>query len=229
LDDIRVRQAVDLAIDRESLVKSVFPEGTAALARSIVPPEVFGFSPQHRRGDADPTRARELLASAGFEPGTPLRIDYLERYEEMMGPLASFLKDVGFRVETTGHRIDAFYRRIESASNQAYVFSWTFRVADASPFLDSIARSSDPQRGLGTFNGTSFSDPSLDGLIDEAAHEPRSALRLKLLQDALTVLDANSVFLPLVRPSTLALVKDEFVVDPGPCAVLRPQDVHLRK
>jgi peptide/nickel transport system substrate-binding protein len=228
LDDVRVRQAVDLAIDREALVTSVFPEGTAEQARSIVPPEVFGFSPDHRRGDANPVRARELMAAAGLKPGTPLRIDYAERYEEVMGPLAGFLADIGFQVTTSAHRIDEVYRRIEEASNQAYVFSWTFRVADASLFLDSIAHSRDPERGVGTYNGTTFSHPGLDALIAEAAHEPRSDLRLERLREALTTLDEGFVFLPLFRPSNLALVRDKFVVDSQPCAVLRPQDVHPR-
>ena len=229
LDDLRVRQAIDLAIDRGSFVAAVFPEGTAERARSIVPPEIFGFSPNHRRGDADPARARELMISAGLEPGTPLNIDYAERYEDMMPSLANLLTEVGFRVETTAHRYDAFYRRIEESSNQAYLFSWTYRVADASPFLDSIAHSRDSQRGLGAFNGASFSDPSLDGLIEEAGHEPRYDLRLQLLQEALTMLDASFVYLPLLRPANLALVKDEFVIESHPIAVVRPQDVHVRR
>jgi peptide/nickel transport system substrate-binding protein len=229
LDDLRVRQAVDLAIDRGSLVASVFPEGTAERARSIVPPEIFGFSPDHRRGDADPARARELIELAGLEPGIPLRIDYAERYSEMMGPLANFLRDVGFQVETTAHRYDEFYRRVEEASSQAYVFSWTYRIADASTFLDSIAHSRDSQRGLGALNGTSYSSPSLDGLIDQAGHEPRSDLRLRRLQDALAKLDSSSVLLPLLRPSNLALVRDEYVIESHPTAVVRPQDVHPRR
>jgi peptide/nickel transport system substrate-binding protein len=229
LDDIRVRQAIDLAIDRGWLVASVFPAGAADRARSIVPPEIFGFSPDLRRGEADPARARELLALAGLEPGTSLRIDYAERYSEMMGPLADVLTDVGFRVETTAHRYDEFYRRIEMASNQAYVFSWTYRIADASTFLDSIAHSRDSQRGLGALNGASFSDPSLDELISQAGHEPRSDLRLRQLQDALTMLDSSFVFLPLVRPSNLALVREEYVIESHPTAVIRPQDVHPRR
>jgi peptide/nickel transport system substrate-binding protein len=229
LDDLRVRQAVDLAIDRGSLVTSVFPEGTAERARSIVPPEIFGFSPDLRRWNADRARARELMESAGLEEGTLLRIDYTERYEEMMASLANLLTDVGFRVETAAHRYDTFYRRIDEASNQAYVFSWTYRVADASSFLDSIAHSRIPLRGLGALNGTSFSDPSLDRLIEDAAHEPRSDLRLQLLQEALTTLDSSFVFLPLLRPSNLALVKEDYVVESVPCAVVRPQDVHPRR
>lgn len=229
LDDLRVRQAVDLAIDRGLLVASVYPEGAAERARSIVPPEIFGFSPALRRGEADPARARELIASAGLEPGIPLRIDFAERYSELMGPLANFLADVGFRVETATHRYDEFYRRIDEASNQAYVFSWTYRIADASTFLDSIAHSRDSQRGLGAFNGTSFSSPTLDGLIDQAGHEPRSDLRLRRLQDALTMLDSSFVFLPLLRPSNLALVREEYFIESHPIAVIRPQDVHPRR
>jgi len=229
LNDIRVRRAIDLAIDRGSLVASVFPEGTAERARSIVPPEVFGFSPDHRRGDADPVRARELMTSAGVTPGTTLRVDYAERYEELIGPLADLVNDVGFEVETKAHRHDAFYRNIDEASSQAYLFSWTYRVADASPFLDSIAHSRDPLRGLGAFNGAAFSDPILDQLVEEAGHEPRTDLRLQRLQEALTVLDESFVFLPLLRPSNLALVREEFAVESHVCAVMRPQDVHPRR
>lgn len=229
LDDIRVRQAVDLAIDRGSLVTRLFPEGTAERTRTIVPPEIFGFSPDLRRSDADPARARELMVSAGLEEGTPLQINHTERYEEMVSSLADLLAEVGFRVETAALRYDDFYRRIDEESNQAYVFSWTYRVADASSFLDSIAHSRIPLRGLGAFNGTSFSDPSLDRLIKEAAHEPRSDLRLQLLQEALTTLDSSFVFLPLLRPSNLALVNEDYVIDSVPCVVVRPQDVHPRQ
>jgi len=229
LDDIRVRQAIDLAIDRGALVASVFPEGTAERARSIVPPEIFGFSPDLRRGDADPARASELLASAGVGHGAPLRIDCAERNEELIGALSVQLSEVGVEVEARSHPIDAFYRRIDEELNQAYVFSWTYRVADASPFLDSIVHSRDSSRGLGSFNGTSFSDPILDTMIEEASHEPRSDLRLQGLQETLATLDSSFVFLPLIRPSNLSLVKEEFVIDSHPCALVRPQDVLIKR
>ena len=82
---------------------------------------------------------------------------------------------------------------------------------------------------MGTFNGTSFSDPVLDELIKEAGHEPRSDLRLQRLQEALTILDTSFVFLPLYRPSNLALVREEFVIGAPSGAAMCPQDVHVRR
>jgi hypothetical protein len=62
-------------------------------------------------------------------------------------------------------------------------------------------------------------------MIDEAAHEPRSAVRLERLQQTLAMLGAIDVYLPLFQPSTLALVHEGFVLEAFAGSVVRPQDV----
>ncbi len=225
LDDLRVRQAIDLAIDRRQLVADIFPEGTARAARSLVPPEIFGYSPRHRRHDADPLRAREILAEVGLPAGTTLNLEYIERYAEVAESISASLVAVGLETEARAVSIEEFYRGLDKKTNQLFLLSWTFGVADASPFLDTIVHSHDPERGLGSFNGTGFSDPVLDALIDESAHEPRSAIRLERLQQTLAMVGAIAVYLPLYQPSTLALVHDGFVCDAFAGSVVRPQDV----
>ncbi len=121
--------------------------------------------------------------------------------------------------------VPTIYRGLDERTNQLFLFSWTFGVADASPFLDTIVHSRDLERGLGSFNGAGLSEPDLDALIDEAAHEPRSAIRLERLQQTLAMLEAIAVYLPLYQPSTLALVHDNFVLDAFAGSVIRPQDV----
>ncbi len=225
LDDLRVRKAIDLAIDRRQLVADIFPEGTARAARSLVPPEIFGYSPRHRRHDADPVRAREILAEVGLPAGTTLNLDYIERYAEVAESISASLVAVGLETEARAVSIEEFYRGLDKKTNQLFLFSWTFGVADASPFLDTIVHSHDPERGLGSFNGAGFSDRALDALIDEAAHEPRSAIRLERLQQTLAMLGAIEIYLPLYQPSTLALVHDGFVFDAFAGSVVRPQEV----
>ena len=225
LDDLRVRKAIDLAIDRRQLVADIFPEGTARAARSLVPPEIFGFSPSHRQHDADPVRAREILAEAGLRAGTTLRLNYMEHYAEVAESIATSLIAVGLETETRAVSIEEFYRGLEERTNQLFLFSWAFDVADASPFLDTVVHRHDPERGLGRFNGAGLSAPGLDALIEEAAHEPRSVIRLERLQQTLAMLDAIAVYLPLYQPSTLALVHDGFVLEAFASPVIRPQDV----
>jgi len=225
VEDLRVRKAINLAVDRRQLVADIFPEGTAREARSLVPPEIFGYSPNHRNHDADPARAREILAEVGLPAGTILHLYYIERYTEVAEAIADSLIAVGLETEMRAVSIDEFYRGFREGTNQLFLFSWTFGVADASPFLDTIVHSRDPERGLGSFNGAGFSDSELDAMIDEVAHEPRSEVRLERLQQTLAMLGAIEVYLPLYQPSTLALVHQGFVLEAFAGSVVRPQHV----
>ncbi len=225
LDDLRVREAIDDAIDRVRLVAEIFPPGLATPAVSVVPPEVFGYSPAHRHHGADLDRARRLLGDAGIRAGARLELDHQERYASVVGPLADILGEIGIEVEPKLHQYESFYRRIEAAENELFLFTWNFTIADASPFLDAIVHSRDPIRGLGNFNAAAVSSPELDRLIEAAAHETRSETRLELLQQVLSEVGAVHAYLPLFQPAALALVRDGFdVVD----RQVRPQDVRLR-
>jgi len=225
LDDLRVREALDDVIDRSKMVAEVYPPGLAKPATSLVSPEVFGFSPAHRRHGGDLDKAKRLLNEAGVAPGTRLKLDYQERYASMVGPLVDLIAEVGIEIEPQLHRYESFYRRMEAAENELFLFSWNFRVADASPFLDAIVHSREPRRGLGIFNAAAVSDPDLDRLIEEAAHETRSETRLELLQLVLADVGAIHAYLPLFQPAVLSLVREPFDVVGRQ---VRPQNVRLR-
>ena len=66
-DDVRVRQALNHAINKEQLV-AVAAQGYATVMDSAVPAPVFGYAPQEPY-EYDPELARELLAQAGYEDG----------------------------------------------------------------------------------------------------------------------------------------------------------------
>ena len=224
LDDVRVREAIDDVIDRSRLVAEIFPRGLATPAMSLVSPEVFGFSPAHRRHGPDLERAKRLLSDAGVAPGIRIHLDHQENYAPVIGPVVSALAEVGIEIEPRLHQYEAFYRRIESAENELFLFSWNYRIADASPFLDAFVHSRDPLHGLGNFNGAMIRDAQLDRMIEEAAHETRSETRLEMLQLALSDVSAVRAYLPLYQRATLALVRDSYSVV-GSRA--RPQDIRF--
>jgi peptide/nickel transport system substrate-binding protein len=224
LDDVRVREAIHALIDRERLVSELYPMGTAIPATSLVAPEVFGFSPDHRSHDPDPERARRLLAEAGVEPGTKVRLDYQDRYAFMIPALVELLAEAELEVEPRRHAYETYYRRIEEAENELFLFSWNFQIADAAPFLEAIVHSRDLRGSWGNFNGTAVSDPNLDLLIEQAAHETRSEMRLEMLQRLLAEVETIHVYLPLSQPAVLTLAREPFDVVGRK---LRPQDVRL--
>jgi ABC-type transport system substrate-binding protein len=143
----------------------------------------------------------------------------------VIGPLVNSLAEVGLEIEPQLHRYESFYRRIEAAENELFLFSWNFLIADASPFLDGIVHSRNPLRGLGSFNAATVNDPDLDHMIEQAAHETRSEARLEFLQLVLADVSSIHAYLPLFQPAALALVREPFDVVGRR---VRPQDVRLR-
>src|SRR5690606_7644474 len=74
LQDLRVRQAIAHALNREGLVRALMPEG-AQVATQFQPPNLPGWNPNVPTYDYDPDRARQLLADAGYEEGE-LELDF---------------------------------------------------------------------------------------------------------------------------------------------------------
>ena len=226
-DDPSVRSAVDRAIDRRAIVERVFPKGTVELARSLVPPEVFGYGGEQ---DAPPPEGSPPTPGPGAvqsQSGSPLFLDYSNRYPPFVDFLVHSLDEAGLQVEARPLPYEDLYRRIEAGGSRMYVFSWHFLVADALPFLNALVHSRDVLTGMGRFNGSDFSDPGIDSEITAAAREPLSEPRLEHLRAALASTADAHVYLPLVRPQALALLRNSLTIEPVPGPLARPQDVHL--
>jgi peptide/nickel transport system substrate-binding protein len=228
LDRPLVREAIETAIDQSALLATVFPPGTAAAAPTLVPPEVFGYRPEHRRMPVDVARARELLREAGLAEQARLRLDCAERYLPVAEFLASALAQVGLDVEINAMPYEVFYRRLERGETELSLFTWSFRVADASLFLEAFVHSRDGSRGLGTFNGAGIADRELDQAIDLLASEPSSAARLERLQELLSRVIGLHAYIPLFQPKYLSLAREGVVIDGPALTMPRPQDVRRR-
>ncbi len=69
LKDKRVRQAILYAINRDEIVQQLF-EGKQAVADSFLPPKHYGFANNVKKYAFDPNRGKQLLAEAGYTPGS---------------------------------------------------------------------------------------------------------------------------------------------------------------
>ncbi len=165
----------------------------------------------------DRERARQLLAAAGGQSGGPLRLAFAEVNAAVAEHLMTDLAEIGLEVEAETLPYEVFYRRVEEASCDLFLFNWTYRVADASKFLDTFVRSRDPVRGFGTFNGAALADPEIDQLIESAVIEPVSSARLEKLQEAVAMVGEQ-----LCLPSALQTLQPRpgagrgGAQDPGP-------------
>lgn len=226
--DPRLRQAVDLALDREELVRRVFG-GRARVASQIVPPAVVGHNAALPLPFPDRNGARALLKDAGMA-GFHVRLDGPNnRYvkdQDVLFEVARQLGEVGINVGVQALDKQDFFRLVDRGESSFHLVGWASDAGDAGEALDHLAHT--PSSGsLGSYNSVGLSDSQLDDLIDEANRSSSQAARTRRLQAALARLADLRVLLPLVVPEDAFLLSRRIQWDPPLTFALRPEEIRL--
>jgi peptide/nickel transport system substrate-binding protein len=170
LQDVRVRRAMSLAIDRAALAERVMG-GEAIPAGQFLPDGFFGTSDSLRPDAADPAAARRLLAEAGWSDGFRVTLSGPNnRYvndRSVMQAVAQMLTRVGIRAEVQAEPFSVFIPRMARQDASLGLAGLATVYGDAARQIGGVAESFDAGRGSGNFNYLRYSDPGLDALMAE--------------------------------------------------------------
>lgn len=173
LRDVRVRQALSLAIDRRALAARAF-EGDAIPATQLVPPGFGGFDPALPILPHDPARARRLLAEAGYPQGFGMTIVCSNnRYvadEKVCQVIGQMLERVGLKMKVETLPASVLFGRARPEINEyPLMFSGQSNSTSRDPtHTISLALHSFDGTGYGTSNRGGFKDDELDRMIEAA-------------------------------------------------------------
>ncbi|MFN8533076.1 MAG: ABC transporter substrate-binding protein [Dehalococcoidia bacterium] len=202
--DKRVRQAINYAVDKDSIAKNIYRGYTKPEQCQLVQPETFGFNPRLKPYPYDPAKAKQLLAAAGYPNGFKLELRG-QRTSAEAEPLALFvqsqLKDVGIEVEyqvidPSTYR-DLFYG--DRTRPGLFVHGLTNRPAFDADFA------------LTWFSGTNvggtrhYDNAEFDRAYLASQQEMNEARRLELLQKALEIFCEDPPYLFLVQLASMAV------------------------
>jgi peptide/nickel transport system substrate-binding protein len=217
--DLRVRRAVQLAIDVDLIVRQVL-RGEGTVTGSFVSPLVGGYLAElEPRVKPDPAAARALLKEAGYENGFSLQMDCVNVAwrASVCQAAASMLEKVGIRANLVTSPSSIFFPKLTQGTGTLAEFGWS-ATPDPWSMLQSLVRTND---GLsaGAFNAGRYSNAKLDALIDGIRIEPNLAKRNAMVGEALRILNAELPLLPLYRR------QHNWVMRPNVEAVHWPNDV----
>jgi peptide/nickel transport system substrate-binding protein len=227
LSDPRVREALDLALDRDAILRGPL-EGKGIRAEELVPPGVMGYDPDITLPLPDRKRARALLKEAGYPNGFSIRLDgtndHYQGDARILEEVARQLATIGVTVEVNALPKEPFFALQESFGSRFYLFGWSSQTLQAGESLEPLAHTPNPD-GLGSENTQFLSDPALDALIDEA--HGAASLHAKALADqkALRRLAEIRAILPLVIPQETFGIGAGVVWEPPLDGALRAIDV----
>ena len=192
--DLRVRQAIDMAIDRPAYLAEAH-RGLGQPVGQLVVPGVFGFAPDLRATQRDVPRARRLLAEAGYPDGFDVVLEY--RPGRRADAFVRQLAEVGLRVTPRESPWPDLYRRLRQGEVGFYLGGVVSPTAEASDVLDGYVHSRDETRGYGISNHSRYSNAKADALIEAAAASLVMVQRQELLQEAMRVIMADLHLLPI--------------------------------
>ena len=227
--DRRVREALDLAFDRDELNARVY-RGRGTPASQPVPVAVAGYDAAIPVVRADRERARALVRAASGGAGLDVVLD---------APSDRYLNDValaleakrqmelaGFRVTVRTRPKAEYFPFLERGEAQLYLFGWGCDTLEAGDVLNGAFRSRAPS-GERNDNYQGLADAEIDRATDEAGRAQEADERLSQLRTAMNRIRAIRAAIPLVvMPETIAFSK-RISWSPPPTFVLRLHELGL--
>jgi ABC-type transport system substrate-binding protein len=199
-DDVRVRQALNLAVNREAIVKSLF-QGNAEAISGIVAPLQNGFA--KLPGYAfDPKKAKELLAQAGV-PALKVKLwspkgRYVKDFElaqAVQQDLAAVGVEAALSTMEWGAYLSATKTAPEQTDRELFLLGWSPSTGEAQWGIFPLLHSS--QLAPKGDNRGFFASKALDDAMDKATTATSDAARLGALREAQQIIikDAPAIFL----------------------------------
>jgi peptide/nickel transport system substrate-binding protein len=198
--DKRVREAVDLAIDRDAIRDRVM-NGQSAPDNQLMRPNQFGFDPDLPPVRYDPVEAKRLLADAGYPKGFHLTMDCQnDRFVNdaaICQAIAQMLTHIGIATtpEVMPHAV--WVPRANKHEFSFFTTFWTFDTPEPSIVLISQFATPDAARGRGAFNRGGYSNPEFDSILEKALTTMDRDQREKLLIRATGIEVGDHATVPL--------------------------------
>lgn len=211
-DNLKLREALSLAIDRDKLVETITARGEAP-AYSWVPPGVDNYEPRRfdyadRSQDIRNTHARRLMAEAGFGPDSPLEIELRYNTSDTNRRIALAIQSMweevlGVKTRLINEEFQVLLENMRAAEvTQVFRSSWIGDYNDAHTFL-SMMESDNPS------NMPRYSNEEFDSLMQSAAAQTDPDLRRSYLEEAERVLLSDHAVIPIYFLVSKHLVSPE--------------------
>ncbi|TDG15461.1 peptide ABC transporter substrate-binding protein [Seongchinamella unica] len=204
VDDVRVRKALSMAIDRHKLNDTVLQKSNVP-AYSITPPDTLGYYPP-KLFEYDPQQARQLLADAGYPngegwPGLELIYNTSESHRKIAVALQQMWKDVlNIAVTISNQEWKVYLDSVTQMDFQIARRGWIGDYVDPNNFLDLYLTD-------GGNNNTGFADPRYDEMILELAPQAETQEeRYRIFYEAETMLMEQMPILPIYTYTSKHLI-----------------------
>src|SRR6266540_717649 len=218
LNDVRVRQAIAYAINRESMIRDLLL-GQAKLAHSILPEDSWAYTPGQTYS-YDPAMAKKLLDQAGFKDpdgdGPQMRFAKPVVFKvsgssvsakNYAGVIQNYLKEVGVPVSIDTAELNTLFDQLRYGQFQIFYGQWVGGNQDPIFYKDLFATSEIPTQERASRNRSRYSNKELDALLDEAVNTYDRPKALELYKRIQEIVSRELPVFPLWYQANMVIAK----------------------
>lgn len=212
-DDVRVRRAVNYAIDKRALIERLYG-GMGLAAKNPLPPSVWGYDDTIEDFPHDVEASKALLAEAGFPDGfdttlwaMPNPRPYMPSPDKVAESLIADLAEVGIRAKMVTYDWATYLDKTESGEHDMALMGWSGDNGDPDNFLY-ILLSKDATTAPAT-NIAFWRDDEYSDLVARAKEVTDRAERARLYAKAQRVFHEQVPWVPLAHSVQVVLVRSE--------------------
>ncbi|MDG5496559.1 ABC transporter substrate-binding protein [Niveispirillum sp. BGYR6] len=199
--DVRVRQAINLAIPRNVLAQRVLA-GVGSPAGQMPLQGSPSHAPDLAIPDHDPVQARRLLAEAGYPAGFQAVLVTGVAQRRVADVIAHFLANIGIRITVQEETQDRLIPRLIAGDFDLYCVGWIFDPSDIPGSYQALLGSGslDGRRGLNNYGF--YENKELDRLLARIRWEPAAAMRDQLTRRASRLMHDDVAWIPLAHTTS---------------------------
>ncbi len=186
-DDKRVRQALNMAINKQAILDAVF-QGSGKVAKDPIPPTIWSYNDAVKDYPYDPEAAKKLLAEAGFADGfktniwaMPVQRPYNPNARRMAELIQADWAKVGVQAEIVTYEWGEYLKRSKEGEHQTVLLGWTGDNGDPDNFLYVLLGCAAAKDGT---NRARWCYKPFDDLLVEAKKTSDVAERTRLYEQA---------------------------------------------
>nr|WP_315479273.1 ABC transporter substrate-binding protein [uncultured Rhodoferax sp.] len=214
-DDVRVRKAINMAIDKKAIVSAVYLS-TGVAAVNPIPPGQWSYNKALKDDAFNPAEAKKLLAAAGYPNGfstdlwaMPVQRPYNPNAKRIAELMQADLAKVGVTAEIKSFEWGEYRKRMQAGEHQMGMLGWTGDNGDPDNFLNTLLGcSSAKQNGS---NVAKFCYQPFEDLVQKAKVVSNPAERTKLYEKAQVIFKEQAPWFTIAHAVQLKPVRKEVV------------------
>lgn len=214
-DDVRVRKAVNMAINKKAIIDAVYLS-TGIAAINPIPPTMWSYNTAIKDDPYDPDAAKKLLAEAGYPNGfetdlwaMPVQRPYNPNAKRIAELMQADLAKVGIKAEVKSFEWGEYRKRAQAGEHQMAQLGWTGDNGDPDNFLNTLL-GCDSAKTNGS-NIAKFCYQPFEDLVQKAKHVSDQTERTKLYEQAQVIFKEQAPWYTIAHSVQLKPVRKEVV------------------